>query len=382
MTELIAPKDYSLELIRSADELASMETAWHALLCDYAPPIPTQSHEYFSAYRSAFAIDDSQFNLVLIKQDDKLAAIIPLRVVFRRAMGVRLRVLEFVNLPMPIRDVIVAKDIELPKLLETLRMKLGTEHGLPWDYLHLRDVPAASKLIIAANPAASRLVHRISGQSNAINVSHGNHLTQVMSSNTRYNLRRSKKKLSKLGNVAMTTVTSMPGLNEAFQAFIDTEAAGWKSVSGGKNAIKLHPDQIDFYRSLMSRKSTSQGCHIHLLTLDDVPIASDYCIVEGDTVFSLKHGYDEAYSSAAPGNLLREYTIEYYEASPQIHTLDLVSNWSWHERWRPTSRTIHDVKIFNNTPVARLLYLGLRLKNALQERAEVDSDQSSVPTQG
>jgi hypothetical protein len=238
----------------------------------------------------------------------------------------------------------------------------------PWHYLHFRAVPSSSRLVSESPRPGLMLLSEPCGASNAIDVSGGDHIVRVLTRNMRSNIKRKRKRLEALGRVEFATVTDTAELDAAYQGFLDTEAAGWKSVRGGRRAVKLHTDQTLFYRTLMRLKSETREAHIHLLLLDGTPIASDYCIVSRGTCYSLKHGYDERYAEATPGNLLRAYTIEHYQTDTSIHTLDLVSAWSWHERWRPDTRPIYDIKIFNRSPFARLLHSLVSAKRSLQSR--------------
>ena len=353
---------YRVEIRHGFTAMEDLREAWQTLLTSIAGGLPTQSYEYVLAYRSAFAHNWQSHYLCLIYRESALVGIIPVRYLNRRVKGVPLRVLVFVDLPMPIRDILLSPHENPTDLWSAVCAQFTPQTGKIWDYWHFRSTPATSPLISNAIPRCINFKH---GLSNAIDVAGHGYLKTGINSNARNNLKRNQKKLQQAGTTHYRSVTALPDLMQAYEHFLDTEAAGWKSVSGGKRAVKLHQDQTEFYRHLMLLKAQSGEAHIHLLELDGRPIASDYCIVVNDVVYSLKHGYDEAFKKYAPGNLLRAYTIEYYEQS-EIKTLDLVSSWSWHARWKPTARPIYDVKVFGIGPKARLLYTLFRLLHALR----------------
>ena len=58
-------------------------------------------------------------------------------------------------------------------------------------------------------------------------------------------------------------------------------------------------------------------------------------------------------------------TIRYYEQQADIHTLDLVSDWDWHQRWHPQSRPIHDLKVFHSGLASQLLYRAIQFRRQL-----------------
>ena len=350
-----------IRTIDSEDSLISIAEPWRQLAARQPNLLPTQCHEYFVAFREAFALAAPDFKLFACYRSGELVALLPTRFTRKRAFGIDIPILEFVNLPMPIRDILIAPELDLADVVTCLHIYLKEQW--PWVYMHFKAVPHSSPLI--KRTRGLRIRQGVCGMSNAIDVARGKHLNEVISANVRNNLKRKRKKLNRLGQIVFTTVTEPESLEAAFQAFLDTEAAGWKSVSGGRRAVKLHADQTAFYRKLMQLKSVRREAHIHLLSVNDIPVASDYCILTEGICFSLKHGYDEKYADMAPGNLLRAYTIEYYESDDSIHTLDLISNWSWHDRWRPTPRPIYDVKIIGPSALARLLYLAVGLKRII-----------------
>ncbi len=204
------------------------------------------------------------------------------------------------------------------------------------------------------------------GFSHALDVSAPGYVARKLNSKARNNLRRNQKRLAYLGPYEFRTVDALPALDSAFEAFLAAEAAGWKSVRGGRRAVKLHTDQTGFYRDLMHRFASQCGCHIHLLLLDGRVIAADYCILVGHTCYSLKHGYDEAFASVAPGNLLREYTVDFYGHQPGIKTIDLISDQQWHLTWRPQRREVFDIRLFNQTLLGRVLYYFFKSRVARQ----------------
>lgn len=364
---------YRFESISTDDEFDRYEQAWTLLTEKLKNQLPTQRYDYMAAYFKSFNLENENVLLIACYRSDELVAVLPWRCSVKRVYRWSLPILEFVQLPMPIRDIIVAPNEDL----ETILRECGAfiQRLFPWQMIQLDAIPSTSPLLNLTSGLDLRM--RVRGQSNAIDVSASGHLQSALSANFRNYLRRKRKKLDALGKVEFQTATLSDELEVAYQSFLDTEAAGWKSVSGGKRAVKLHTDQTEFYNRLKESSCAKKQAHIHLLLLNGVAIASDYCILGKGASYSLKHGYDEKYSEMAPGHLLRAYTIEYYEASEDTHTLDLVSSWAWHDRWHPLSRPIFDVKIFNKQVVSQTLYLLLRLKD-LAARALSKEKKASI----
>ena len=343
---------------------------WKALLERQPEPRLSQDPAYYQSYLDNFCPGASDALVVCVCRDSTLLAVIPLRCAERRVFpGIRAKALTFPDLPMPVRDALIDHRCSTADILTFVRDQLGKAAGIAWDYLNLRAVLKGSALVPGgAVSHMPPMLQRQIGVSHALDVSAPGYVASKLNSKARNNLRRNQKKLAHLGRYEFRTVAALPALDSAFEAFLNAEAAGWKSVRGGKRAVKLHKDQTGFYRDLMRRVAPQRRCHIHLLLLDGRAIAADYCILSGDTCYSLKHGYDEEFSSVAPGNLLREYTVEFYGDQPEIRTLDLISDQQWHLAWRPHRRPVFDIKLFNRTLLGRLLYYFFRSRVARQNQ--------------
>jgi CelD/BcsL family acetyltransferase involved in cellulose biosynthesis len=357
--------DLKLEILKGRRGLEAAKVSWRALTESKTVTSISQLVDYYLSYAPAFEVSDEELLIATVKDSaDRAIAILPLRRSSKSFLGVKIRVLEFPDVPVPVRDIAIDSSYPSHDILEFILQAIGKELGDRWDYMQLRDLPEGSALLTLQEKEGHwlRLIRQV-GVSHSIDLSKPDYIDNALNSNARNNLRRSRKKIDKLGKVDFRTVTEFPELKTAYDQFLTTEAAGWKSVRGGKRAIKLHADQTQFYFELMVRLANTGQCHIHLLYVDDRPVASDYCIVSGEKCFSVKHGYDEDYSRFAPGNLLRAYTIEYYQQSGSVKCLDLLSGWDWQRRWRPKKNGIFDIKIFSQSLRGTMLYHLARLRH-------------------
>ena len=321
-----------------------------------------QLPSYYASVADCLDTEPSQILIAAFFEESALVGILPLRYVTLQKFGAEFGILEFANTPIPTRDFLTSKGLSLGDLLDCLSDQFKASFGEQWDMIRLEEIARPLSTDDIGRFRGTSPIVSIIGHDNRIELGEGNYITESLSGNMRSNLRRRKKKLAKLGEFEFRTVSSFPDLEQAFDDFVETEAAGWKSVTGGKRAIKLHPDQRDFYFDLLKRFAAQDLAHIHLLELNGKAVASDYCLLAGDTVYSLKHGFDETYSDVTPSNLLREYTIEYYSASDAYNVIDLVSGWDWQDRWKPVARDVRSIKAFNRTPAGQLLRLYTQAK--------------------
>ena len=362
-TFVIDRSTLEVRIFRGLDEIRGIQSEWFGLAESLGSASLTQYPDYMLSYLQSFDTAGQDVFVVAVFDRNRLVAIIPCRLVAERVLGIRLRVLEFPDYPVPVREVLIDPRVSSTAIFRAITSRLRSLLGSDWDFMRFRGVLEESVLVelAAVLPYATTTHYDFS---HLLSVKTDKYVETVLNSKARNNLRRNRKKLAGHGEYEFRTFTTFPNLEDAYQAFLETEAAGWKSVKGGKRAIALHEDQSAFYLDLLRRCSQSGRSHIHILYLNDQPIASDLCILTAKSCYSLKHGYDEQYSHLAPGNLLREYAVEYYGRSSVIDSIDLVSGMAWHLTWRPERRKVFDVRFYNNSLRGILLYYFRRARRS------------------
>ena len=347
----------NLEILHGAIGLQQIYDEWSDLARRCDADRLMQLPDYYLSFAEKLLKGRNGMLIAAFRDDRALVAILPLQFTVRKKFGVSFNIVEFPETPSPIREFVALDGRSLADLVSCLKSQFQSVFGKPIDLLRLSGFTVSdSEDVQAIAGSTISSVSKIS-KNNYIQLFDGDYVQEILSSNMRSNLRRRRKRLDKMGVAEFKTVTELPELNSAFDEFVETEAAGWKSQRGGKRAIKLHEDQQSFYRDLAIRFAKSGRCHIHLLTLDGNAIASDFCLASGNTVSSLKHGYDEQFTDVTPSNLLREYTVEYYSKGDTIDVIDLVSGYAWQDRWKPEHRSVCCAQDFNRTLKGQLLRL-------------------------
>jgi CelD/BcsL family acetyltransferase involved in cellulose biosynthesis len=330
-----------------------------------------QFPDYYSSFLATKAGGLDELKIVAFFRSTQLVGLFPLCQVYQSIAGVRISVLEFPETYCPRRDILLAADFAASEALELLRQQMPVAAGIRWDVLRLNGIPETSRMLTSENGSAPRSsLIRQDGYNDIVDLPKGVSPTDRVSSKFRNNLRRAARRLSSLGEFTFHSASAFPELEEAFQNFLDLEASGWKSQSGGKRAIKLNPDQLAFYDDLVRRFAASGNCHIHELRLDGVPVAANLTFQAGSTVYSLKSGYDEEYRKMAPGQLLREYVLNRYASDDSVEHFDMITDYDWLRQWQPERRKIFIAYFFNSTLRGRLFQGLLHLKAMWMQRKQ------------
>ena len=326
-----------------------------------------QLPDYYLSYAEVLTPTPNAMLVAAFYDNLELSAIMPLRFARRAKFGITFGLLEFPSTPIPVRGFLASDHLSFQTLVTCLANQFARVYGEQWDILRLVGIPRPVTDDVATGEKP-KIITTVVAKNNFIQLCDGDYVQDRLNAKNRNNLRRRMKKLVKLGDFEFKTISSLPELNDAYDAFVETEAAGWKSRRGGKRAIKLHPDQRAFYHDLLVRHARDGRCHIHLLEVDGRAIASEFCLLAGNSAFSLKSGYDEAFSDVSPSHLLREYTIKYYSGKDDIQIIDLISGYAWQDQWRPASRDVLSVVTFNRTVRGRVLQAYLQIKARKSKR--------------
>jgi hypothetical protein len=350
-----------LELFNGAKGISKIYEPWLELSRRCRASHLMQLPDYYLSYAELLASSSKAIFIAAFYDNLELCAILPLRFDKTARLGVTFGLLEFPNTPIPIKGFVAQDHLDFHTLVACLANQFAAVYGEQWDILRLTGITGPVSEFVAAGKKTNMITATVA-KNNYIQLFNGDYVHQKLGTKMRSNLRRRMKKLVKAGRYEFKTISKLPELYDAYDAFVETEAAGWKSRRGGKRAIKLHADQRAFYSDLLLRHSKDGRCHIHLLELDGRAIASDFCLMAGNSAFSLKHGFDEVYSDVSPSQLLREYTIKYYSGKEGIQIIDLVSGYAWHDQWRPDSREVLSVVTFNRTVRGVVLQALLKIK--------------------
>jgi len=354
-------------LHRGLSGLAAVRERWQRLTSGLKHPEFFHLHGWQEA--SVRNLDPAPEALLVLElqRDDVSTGFVPLRPESVEILGVRLSVLALPrHTQAPLADLVLRDSERLAEYLEPVRARLA-EARVPWDAIHLCALPAGSTAIeptaLRDSPLPSLGVWRT--RFNVVPCEEPfEAISGRWSKNFRGNLRKARNKLQAAGTVRHVTTSDEGDFETCLSQFLEVEASGWKGGQGQGSAIALDPSRAEFYRSLGRGVGPEATCEVNLLLLDDLCIAGQFCLVCGDTVNVLKIGYREEHARLAPGNMLMEQLLRRGAESALVRKVSFVSDSEWHRDWRPESRDVFDVWIFNRTPRGRAAFAWMRSRRA------------------
>jgi len=185
-------------------------------------------------------------------------------------------------------------------------------------------------------------------------------LINLQRTSKRQQLRRSLRRLEKLGEVGFVEVRSDGDRDRLFQAyrqFVDLEHSSWKGSTDCSIASSPHLNA--FFTQLLDDPDARDLLRLHILTCDGEPVAASIGMVSGTTMFGLRIAFSDTYRSASPGHLLILHLIHALHLQG-FETLDFCDGPSEYKTaWTQTASPIGYIFLFNSGWRARLAYGGL-----------------------
>jgi CelD/BcsL family acetyltransferase involved in cellulose biosynthesis len=359
-----AEKSLKVRVGFGLDELSALSSGWTSLMQQCAN---RRFHHLFSWHASQLKYLERRHGSVCFFSFHRygaLVAIVPLRLAWRRVMGIPLRVWELPYYShVPLCDLVLADKEQAPDLLAALVGALDRVDP-DWDALCFpRLLNDSNALAAIRSGPLPRAIVVSTGRSMYFDCRSVEAALRNASGDFKRNLRRQRKKLDGLGRVELVVADEPGSLAEAFQEFMRLEACGWKGNAG--SAIRLQPHLVNFYQEFLQPAAADARCVITLLQLGNRAIAAQFGIVSGRTLNLLKIAYDEAFSPMAPGSLLLHESLKYCCDSPDIDQLSLVTGPAWAaDRWNPEAETVWDAYLFNSSICGFGCYIAKRMKLA------------------
>jgi CelD/BcsL family acetyltransferase involved in cellulose biosynthesis len=174
-----------------------------------------------------------------------------------------------------------------------------------------------------------------------------------LSRNLRGQIKQSAKRLQQIGNFEVRIHTSTNAIEEAFDRFVQLEAAGYK---GASNALAREDGDREVFRSALRYHSLQGESFFMELWLGDHLAATQFGILRRQRLHLLKIAFNESFTSASPGVFIISALLQHCSDSGIATEVDCCVRQTWHDRWHPTTEVRYAVNLPNTgTPIGMLL---------------------------
>jgi CelD/BcsL family acetyltransferase involved in cellulose biosynthesis len=165
-------------------------------------------------------------------------------------------------------------------------------------------------------------------------------------------LRRRRRRLEEQGHVEVTVHQSARHIDAALEQFVELESSGWKAANG--TAIASRDASRKFYAEIARWAADSGWLRLAFLTLDGRPIAAEFDLQCGGSMYALKSGFDPEYRGFAPGHLLTAECLEQARIDGLASYEFLGTDEPYKMNWTETTRERVRVECYPRTLAGRV----------------------------
>lgn len=144
----------------------------------------------------------------------------------------------------------------------------------------------------------------------------------ALSGNRRRALRRKRRRLEEVGEVAFEVHDGTVDLDSLLAQLFALEAGGWKAEGG--EPVTSTPELARYYHEIAHWAAERDWLRLAFLRLDGRPIAAQLIIEYGGTWYFWRTGYDEDYRAYGPGAALMVEQIAHCCRQPGLRRIDML----------------------------------------------------------
>jgi len=275
--------------VSESKSILQLEQEWDAL-CRRVDAPPFMRPGWFSAWIEAFGSGEPE--LFEARRDGELVGVLPL---LRTHGGLS----SPTNWHTPAFCVVAEDDaVEGALLAEALQRSSGR-----LDLGFLPDSDVTERIVAGAKRRGFRVIARTVEESPYVDLDGGwEAIEERLPSKRRSDLKRRKRRLSELGTYTFEYLDGSERLEELLAEGLEVEAIGWEGRDGTPITAEEHTRR--FYEQVARWAAPEGQLRLCFLRLDGKPIAFAYCMVDSESIYVQKLGFDPEYGKYAPGLLL------------------------------------------------------------------------------
>jgi CelD/BcsL family acetyltransferase involved in cellulose biosynthesis len=173
-----------------------------------------------------------------------------------------------------------------------------------------------------------------------------------LSKSHRKQVRRSERRLLRSGRVPVHRASNVGELDRGFDVLVDLHQRRWESI-GQWGSFHSHRF-LEFHREVIHRLFGLQAADLYWLECDGRPIAAEYHVLGGRTVYAYQSGIAPDHLELEPGRLAVLATIQQAIADRRASYDFLRGDESYKAHWRAKPKAVLDFEVVPARVAARL----------------------------
>lgn len=187
-----------------------------------------------------------------------------------------------------------------------------------------------------------------------------------ISAKLRKNAKSERSKLKKVSSYNFRHYEEDMGKRH-WPELLSVEDSGWKGKEG-TSIKRLNREYQLYYEKLVELLARRKLLHLYVLEVDDRVIAGAFCYVDQDVFHYAKIGYDEAYATLSPSNLLLMFIIEdIIQTLPLVRRIHLFpGDYGYKHRYINEESSYTEYGIYSPTIPGKALYYSRKAKEMIK----------------
>lgn len=339
------PDGIRLEVFRDFDELQKYAEAWNQLVRDTGSN-PMMSHAWIVSHLQARLNPDDLWFCLLAFDGDRLVGVLPIVTVPRRWPG-GCKGLRF-ETPY---DIFTTGAVEPLVDAGYSERVCPVFHGYLWSIpcdcccLRVRGLPEERVRHVTNRKVfrrSSSIVSRDSAESIIPVQGSADEYFASLSKSFHRNYQRIGRRIGEQPDVRFRFETGNAAVNA--EQFMDIEHQGWKAER--KTSIRSDESYVEFFRLLPRRLEEQGWLRWAFLDIAGEPVAGQFMVQNGGTLYVVKIGYNEKFSKLSPGAALFGRVIEDAFQSGVVEEINFMSGYSWMKDWNVQLRGLVNIAFF------------------------------------
>ena len=343
-----------VEEVDSFEAFLGLREDWRRLAEQNGAPSFFLSHAWFRCCWLGRRGDERPF-VVIVRQGPEIVGLAPFfaNTIKWRIFPVRTASL-MQNQDSPFAGMLVAPD----GASEILRAIV--DHLRQSSKVHLisfNKIPRSSSThdVLANFGMRAPLIHELGGRSPILRLDGDwDGFWTAQSQRFKKTIRNVANRVERLGQVTVEELSAVASAEECMQVFASAADRSWKAEL--PISLRRNPSIRRFFEALTSALHASGQLRLWTLGLDGIPIATEYHVHDGDTVYALRSDFDGRYREASPGAYLNAHIVRtYFERGVRIYDMG-PGDREYKQRWATSAKEHETFWLFSRTPYGLALY--------------------------
>jgi CelD/BcsL family acetyltransferase involved in cellulose biosynthesis len=204
--------------------------------------------------------------------------------------------------------------------------------------------------------ASSALVRSAGGGAPVLSLRGGwDQFWKAQSQRFKKTVRNVANRVERLGHVTLEEISHTAPAAACLDVYSRIAERSWKSDL--PVSFKANPRIFRFFEILTPILHAERRLLLWVLHLDGIPVAAEYHVHDGDTVYALRSDFDDRYREASPGAYLNDRIVRTYFERNDVEVYDMgPGDNAYKQRWATGARDFDEFSFFNRRPYARTVY--------------------------